>query len=119
MLGILVDGEARPERRQLEQDAVRLAEVDGAEPEAVDHRRRLHARDGNGVLPGLLLAGLRGDRDVMDGAGAADSSLCGWRIQLVETPPGRTTHFPRGSVGGCEPEHVLEQVAARLGTARE
>ena len=33
-----------PERRDLEQHAGRLAEVDRAEPEAVDHRRRVPAR---------------------------------------------------------------------------
>src|SRR3954469_558642 len=36
----LVDGEARAEGRDLEEDAARLAEVDGAEVEAVDHGRR-------------------------------------------------------------------------------
>ena len=36
----LVGGEAGAERRDLEQDAARLAEVDRAEAEAVDHRRR-------------------------------------------------------------------------------
>src|SRR5207245_1304772 len=39
----LVDRETRAERRDLEQHAARLAEVDGLEIEAVDHRRRAAA----------------------------------------------------------------------------
>ena len=39
----LVDGEAGADRRDLEEDAARLAEVDRAEVEAVDLRRRLGA----------------------------------------------------------------------------
>ena len=45
VLGVLVDREARPERRDLEQHAARLAEVDRPEPEAVDHRRRAQPGD--------------------------------------------------------------------------
>ena len=44
MLQRLVRRESRPDRRQLEEDAARLAEVDGAEVEAVD--------DGSGRRPG-------------------------------------------------------------------
>src|SRR4029453_3448713 len=39
LLRVLVRGEPRSERRDLEEDAGGLAEVDGAEPEAVDDRR--------------------------------------------------------------------------------
>ena len=44
VLRVLVHGEARAERRDLEEDAARLAEVDRAEPEAVDDRRRAAGR---------------------------------------------------------------------------
>ncbi len=47
VLGILVEREARAERRDLEEDAARLAEVDRAEPEAVDDRRRVHSGRGH------------------------------------------------------------------------
>src|SRR4029077_13774629 len=53
---ILVRREAGPEGRDLEQDAARLAEVDRAEPEAVDDLRRMAAGGGDaGVPPPLLL----------------------------------------------------------------
>ena len=44
VLGVLVDREAGAERGELEEDPVRLAEVDRLEVEAVDHGRRVQAR---------------------------------------------------------------------------
>src|SRR6266542_3324981 len=44
MLERLVGREAGTERRDLEEDAARLAEVDGPKPEAVDDRRRPETR---------------------------------------------------------------------------
>src|SRR5581483_3874799 len=67
----LVGGEARAaERRDLEQDARGLAEVDRLEVEAVDDRRRLAARIDHPVVPGFLLVRLAWPRDVVDGARA-------------------------------------------------
>ena len=77
VLRILVRREARAERRDLEEHAARLAEVDRAEVEAVDHGRRLRAGRGDPLAPGLVLLHRRGPGDVVDGARAADPALRG------------------------------------------
>src|SRR4051794_30292216 len=61
----LVCGEARPDRRDLEQHAARLAKVDRLEVEAVDHRRRLPAAVDHALPPGLVLVDRRRPRDVV------------------------------------------------------
>ena len=71
----LVDGEARAERGDLEEDAARLAEVDRAEVEAVDHRGRLRAGRDRPLAPLLVLVHGRGPGDVVDAAGALQRAL--------------------------------------------
>src|SRR6476660_1411285 len=73
MRWIFVGREPRSKRGDLEQDAGRLAEVDRAEPEAVDDLRRLAAGCGDAVVPGLVVLHRRGPGDVMDGARPADA----------------------------------------------
>src|SRR5512132_1444382 len=75
MLERLVDGEARADRRDLEQHAARLAEIDRLEVEAVDDRRRVRTALRDAPLPRLMLVRRRGPRDVVDGAGAGDARL--------------------------------------------
>src|SRR5436190_5439566 len=54
----LVDREARPTKScDLEEDAAGLAVVHGAEVEAVDHGRGVHAGREDAVAPGLVLLG--------------------------------------------------------------
>ena len=72
---VLVDREAGPERGDLEEHAARLAEVDRAEPEPVDHRLGCMPAQRHHPLPGLLLVDLRGERDVVHGAGAGDAAV--------------------------------------------
>ena len=59
MLGVLVDGEPRTRRRQLEQHPARLAEVDAQEVLAVDDRRRAGADPAQVVAPrGVLIVAI-------------------------------------------------------------
>src|SRR4051794_33929098 len=80
----LVRGEAGPERRDLDEDATRLAEVDRAEVEAVDHRRGVHAEGAHALTPGLVILVGRGERDVMHGSGTRDSAAVGQGVERVE-----------------------------------
>ena len=66
----------------------RLAEVDRAEPEAVDDRRRVAARRGDALVPRLVVLHRRGPRDVMDRARAADAALA-WRLVVRVQPAAR------------------------------
>ncbi len=54
----LVDREAGAQRGDLEEDAARLAEVDRAEVEAVDQRRRLRAGLDRAIPPCLVIVHL-------------------------------------------------------------
>src|SRR5689334_11247241 len=87
MLRILVELEAGTERCDLEQHADRLAEVDRAEPETVDHGRRPSAGGAHAVDPAGVLVGRRRPRDVVNRAGAADASLVRRRVVHVEATP--------------------------------
>src|SRR5438067_13421930 len=73
MRGILVRGEPRSEGGDLEEDAGRLAEVDRAEPEAVDDLRRMPTGLRDEVVPRLVVLHRRGPRDMVDRARAADA----------------------------------------------
>src|SRR5581483_5843544 len=70
----LVGGEAGAERRDLEQDPRWLAEVDGAEVEAIDDRGRSAVERLDALAPGLVLLDRRSPGDVMHGAGAGESA---------------------------------------------
>ena len=93
--GILVDGEARAERRELEEDAARLAEVDGAEPEAVDDRRRVRAGGCDPRVPCVLLVHLRRPRDVVHRPCAAQPALGRRLVVGVEAAARRAARLPR------------------------
>src|SRR3954449_1048199 len=84
VLGVLVDGEAGRGRGDLEQDALRLLEVDGVEVVAVDHRRDVHAGPGDALLPGDVLVVARVPGDVVHGAGALHAALVGGVVAPVE-----------------------------------
>ena len=64
-----------PQRGDLEQHAAGLAEVDRAEVEAVDLRRRLGAAGHRLLAPVEQLLGGRGPSDVVDAAGALQAAL--------------------------------------------
>src|SRR5205823_5553390 len=106
----LVGREPGPDRRDLEEHAARLAEVDRLEVEAVDHRRRPCPGLGDPPLPRLVLLRWRRPRHVVDGAGTADTALGGRRVVDVE----RAAGLPARLEAGFEAEHVLEERPARL-----
>ena len=80
MLERLIDREARADRRDLEQDAGRLAEVDRAEVVAVDDRRRTGPCLNDARMPLLVFFGRAGPRDMMDGPRALDRVRDRWRV---------------------------------------
>ena len=109
----LVDGEARPDRRDLEQHAARLAEVDRLEIEAVDDRRRVGTALRDALLPGLVRLGWGCPCDVVDRAGAGDAQL---QRRLVVRVPGAAlaaADLPDRIAVRIEREHLLEERAAR------
>src|SRR5207249_11788857 len=91
-------------------DAVRLAEVDRAEPEAIDHRRGVHAGLRDRLLPGILLGDLCREGNVMDGAGAADAAVDRRRVVGEAPATSLPAHLPRALVCRAEAEHLLEQL---------
>src|SRR6478736_9023944 len=77
VLGVLVDGEPRTRRRQLEQHPARLAEVDAQEVLAVDDRRRAGADPAQVVAPrGVLIVAIA-PGDVVHAARALEPSFGG------------------------------------------
>src|SRR5262245_29871045 len=112
----LVHSEARAERRDLEQDAARLAEVDGAEVEAVDHRRRARPGLDHPLASLLVIVHLGGPGDVVDAAGSLKAALGGRRVEAVEASASIAAGIP-AVVPGLEAER-LEEPAARIGVAR-
>src|SRR4029453_8504516 len=72
---ILVRREPGAERGDLEEDAARLTEVDGPEPEGIDDGRRPRAPRGEGFLPGRLILHRRGPGDVVHRPGAAHAAI--------------------------------------------
>src|SRR3954470_18219744 len=87
MLERLVGRESRAERRDLEQHAARLAEVDRAEVEAVDHRRRPRARALDGRAPRLVILHRRRPRDVMHRACALDAAALRLVVDVEAAAP--------------------------------
>ena len=81
------------EGRDLEQHSARLAEVDRAKPEAVDHGCRMSAAADRPLAPGQMLVHLGGPGDVVDGAGSLQAGL-GRRLVVVPAPP-RASPAPR------------------------
>src|SRR5262249_20037357 len=114
MLGRLVGGESGPDRGDLEENAARLAEIDGFKVEAVDHGRRPRAGVRNTILPGRVFVRKRGPGDVVHGAGAADARLLGRGVVAVPTfaPVAASLVEPRIEL--LELERVDKEAAAAL-----
>src|SRR5262249_12302942 len=74
----LIDREARAARGGLEQHAARLAEIDRAEVEAIDHRCGAGAGRDHAVAPCLVVINLRSPGDVVHAARALQSPLARW-----------------------------------------
>ena len=87
----LVDGEARAESRDLEQDPGRLAEVDRAEVEAVDCGCWVGAALDRERAPGPEFIRECGPSDVVDRAGPGDPRPLRRLVVAVETTSGRTS----------------------------
>ena len=116
VVGRLVYGEAGRRGGDLEQDALRLTEVDRVEVVAVDHGRDMHARGGDPLLPRHMVDIGRVPRDVMDGAGPLGPMLARRLIGPVERA-GRTGEaVGAGGVGGGEAERLGQQ--PRVGLER-
>ena len=77
---VLVDREPGRQRRDLEQDPARLAEVDRAEVVAVLHGRDVHPGLADAGAPRQVVLVARRPRDVVDGAGAVEAALGGRRV---------------------------------------
>src|SRR5262249_20686969 len=89
----LVGREPGADRRDLEEDAARLAKVDRLEVEAVDDRRHGGAGRRDAFAPGRMLLDRRGPRDVMHGPGAADAGAFG-RVVCVEAAAPVSARLP-------------------------
>ena len=117
----LVDGEARAQRRDLEQHPARLAEVDRPEVEAVDDRGRLGARRDRPLPPPLVLVDLRGPGDVVDAAGALQRSL-GRRlvvdVEAAALSPRASQPSPTGSNSSASSRRRLASGARAVGAHR-
>src|SRR6266513_5774682 len=105
----LVDGEAGPCRRDLEEDAAGLAEVDRLEVEAVDDRSRACARRRHALVPGLVLLRRRCPRDVVDRAGDRIRRLAGRLVVRVEGAPPVSARLPLAVAARLERERLLEE----------
>src|SRR6266581_7369544 len=110
----LVGREAGPKRRDLEQDAARLAEVDRLEPEAVDDRRRVGARVGDPLAPGRVILDGRRPRDVMDCSRALHPALRGRSVVGVEGAAEVAAALPLVVAARLETERLLEEAAAAI-----
>src|SRR2546428_4596614 len=115
MSGILVPGEARAHRCDLEQHPARLAEIHRLEPVAVDDRRRAGAAGDHAIAPRHLLFIERGPGDVMHRTRARHAALARCRVEHVSTAALLVSRLPRGGAGYLESERILQQIAARCG----
>src|ERR671936_2190586 len=104
----LVGGEPGTQRRDLEEHAARLAEVDRAEIEAVDDGSRPRTRALDALAPRLVVVHRRRPSHVMDGPGAADAAF---RRRLVIGIPAAALFTPDlpAIVAGLEDESLFEE----------
>ncbi len=110
---ILVDREARADRRDLEQHAARLQEVHRFEVEAVDHRRRTRARVSDARAPRLEIVDRRGERHVVDRARALRAvDLRRRGIVGVEAAAVIAAHLPVLALAFREAHRLAEQPLA-------
>src|SRR5204862_5472642 len=119
VLDRFVGREAGADRRDLEEDAARLAEVDRLEVEAVDDRRHVRPRGRDALAPGLVLLRRRGPGDVVHGARTANAGTLGGGVVFVETAPPLASRLPAVVAGRSELERLLEKLPAALGIGRE
>src|SRR5919106_2479116 len=114
----LVGGEAGADRGDLEEDAARLAEVDRAEPEAVDYWRRPGPRCADTPLPGLVVLHRRRPGDVVDSACAPEPALLAPVVAV-----GGAARLAAHLVGVLslrrEAERLREEAAAPVGVVAE
>jgi hypothetical protein len=109
----LVRREAGADRRDLEQHARWLPEVDRAEVEAVDYRGRVEPGLGDPLAPRLVLLGSGRPRDVVNGAGRLHAAVGGRLVVYVEPAAPLAARLP-ALVAGGESERLLEVGAAAL-----
>src|SRR6266542_2750672 len=117
MLRVFVRRKARSERGDLEQHAARLAEVDRAEPEAVDDRRRPAAGLDDALPPRLVVLHRRCKRDVVDGAGARAAGLVR-RVLVLDPAAARLAARLPGLSRALEAERLEERLGAQLRVPR-
>src|SRR3954452_419171 len=114
---VLVDSEAWRRRGDLEQDPLRLAEVDRVEVVAVDYRRDAHAALRHALLPREVVVVERVPVDVVDRPRALDAALRGFVVPPVEMA--LVALQPVLTLGELrEPERLRQGVAAPLDAAR-
>src|SRR5947207_8582489 len=111
----LVDREAGADRGDLEENAARLPEVDRAEVEAVDHRRRVRTGSGDAPLPVVVLVLRRRPRDVVDGARAGDAGFLRRLVVRVVRAALGAAHLPFRVVLRLERQGLFEEALARAG----
>lgn len=118
MSRILVDGEAWRGRGELEQDVLRLAEIDGVEVVAVDHRSWMHARVGDTLLPMHMVLVMRMPGDVVHGPGPRDPVPRRDVIAPMEVPL-ITIEAVLAVLELGEPERLRQQLAVGLEAPRD
>ncbi len=103
------------DRGDLEEDTARLAEVDGAEVEAIDHGSRVRTAGGDALVPRLVLLRRRCPGHVMDGAGAGNPRLA--RRSVVRVPGAAlcAPDLPFTAARRLEGKRLLEEPLARTG----
>src|SRR4051794_6768909 len=99
--GVLVDGEARAQRGDLEQHAARLAEVDRLEVVAIADVAHVAAGGGDPLLPREMVLVARAPSDVVDRARALRAARGRRRVVgPVEAAFGALEHVLARTLGG-------------------
>src|SRR5216683_2015847 len=115
----LVGRESRTDRGDLEQHPARLAEVDGPEVEAVDHRRRVAAALDDAAAPRLVVLHRRRPRDVVHRPRAAQASRRGGRVVDVERAARVASRLIAVRLRAGETERFAQELIARVALALE
>ena len=114
---VLVGREPGPQRGDLEQHPARLAEVDRAEPEAVDHLGRSRAAPNRSLAPLHVVVHLRRPGHVVDRSAAGPAGLGRRLVVGVQAAAALAARLP-ALARRLEAKRVLEQAAARVGLRR-
>ena len=112
--GVLVGRETGGRGRDLEQDALRLAEVDRVEVVAVDHGGHVHSGRAHALLPRHVVGVGRVPGDVMHGSGALDAVGIARFVGPVETARRALQAVAACRIGGEEAERVCQQLTIGL-----